>query len=308
MTVPLIGRLLLPHPQLWAIVPFGVLPVVLADRGGSRKDRARRCLVGLAAAAVGALVGGVASYGAWTTALTLVGIAALSGAVSWLGQLASVAALDLLVFACIASGRSLSGPAWKPPLLIAAGGVGTLLVLLTGEVVQDVSWRHGRPDARRMVGAAVRLAACMAVAEAIANVRGVERGYWIALTVAIVLRPELGDVFVRAIERGLGTVVGAAVGALILIAVGNHWGALPFIAVLAALSPIALRRNFMLFAGMISALVVLLVAGAFGHGSQIALDRIIDTLIGCAIVLLVGHVLWLRAARLFPRPVAAVEA
>ena len=57
----------------------------------------------------------------------------------------------------------------------------------------------------------------------------------------------------------------------------------------------------MLFAAMISALVVLLVAGAVGHGSQIALDRIIDTLIGCGIVLVVGNLLWLRLARLFPR-------
>lgn len=301
IAVPLVARLVLPHPALWAVVPFGVLPVVLTDRGGSRVDRARRCLVALGAASAGAFIGVAASHDAWTTAVTLVVVAMVSGAISWLGQLASVAALDLLVFACIASGGSLGHEAWKPTLLILAGGLATMVLLLTGRVAPDASWKHGPPDARRIAAAAVRLGSCMAVAEAVANVRGIERGYWIALTVAIVLRPELGHVHRRAIERGGGTVAGAVAGALIIVVAGSRWGLVPVEVLLAALSPLALRRHFILFAATISALVVMLVASVVGHGAQVAEARVIDTLIGCAIVLVVGHVLWLRVARLNPR-------
>ena len=302
MAVPLAARLAFGHPSLWGVVPFGVLPVVLTDRGGPRVDRARRCLVALSAASLGAFVGIVGSHGAWSTGVTLVLVAMVSGAISWLGPLASVASLDLLVFACIASGGSLGHQAWRPPLLIAAGGLGTLLLLLTGRMEPDASWKHGVPDRRRISAAAVRLGSCMAVAEVAANVRGIERGYWIALTVAIVLRPELGDVFKRAIERGGGTIAGAVLGALLIVAFGSRWGVLPFAVLLAALAPLALRRNFIVFAGTISALVVILVASVVGHGARVAEARVIDTLIGSAIVLVVGHLLWRRVARLNPRP------
>jgi uncharacterized membrane protein YccC len=297
MAVPLCCRLVLPHGELWAVLPFGVLPVALTDRGGSRLARAERCLVGLSAAAIGALLGGAVAGHPWPAAIALTAVAALSGAISWLGPLASVAALDLLVFASIGSGGSLGPPFWRPPLLILAGGVWTLVLLLGGRVASDTSWRHDPPDGRRMVAAAVRLASCMAVAEAVGNLVGVERAYWIAVTVAIVLRPELGHVLVRSLARGAGTVVGAAAGAGLLAAVGPHWGAVPVAALLAAVLPLAVRRHYALFAAGISALVVVLVAPIVGHPERIAVDRIVDTLIGCGIVLTLGYAVWLWLAR-----------
>ena len=61
LAVPLVCRATLPHPDLWALVPFGVLPVALADRGPTRAARAERCLTGLLAAVCGLVVGGLAS-------------------------------------------------------------------------------------------------------------------------------------------------------------------------------------------------------------------------------------------------------
>jgi hypothetical protein len=301
IAVPLVLRLTLSHPEVWGILPFGVLPVALGDRGGTRVQRAQRCLTSLSAAAIGALVGGYVAGRPLEAAVVVVALALVSGGISWLGPLASVAALDLLVFACIASGGSLGGPAWRPPLLVLAGGAWTLAILLTGRVEPDVAWRHGPPDARRIAAAALRLGLCVAVAEAVANLRGVERGYWIPLTVAIVLRPEFGDIVVRSIGRAFGTLVGASAAAAVLALVGSGWGAVPIVAVLAASLPFAIRRHFVLLATGISAVVVLLVASVVGHGTSIAVARIVDTTIGCAIVLLVGYALWLRLARAMPR-------
>src|SRR6202042_2391084 len=47
----------------------------------------------------------------------------------------------------------------------------------------------------------------------------VQRSYWVVLTVAIVLRPDFGSVFARALQRGIGTIVGAVLGAIILIVI-----------------------------------------------------------------------------------------
>lgn len=301
MAVPLVCRATLPHAGMWALVPFGVLPVALADRGPTRVARAERCLTSLLAAVCGLAVGGLVVGHAFVAAVALVALAAVSGGLSWFGPLASIVALDLLVNACIASGGSLGGPWWRPPLLVLAGGVWATALLLTGSVSSEVMWAHEPPDARRVAAAAVRLGGCVAIAEAVANARGVDRGYWIPLTVAIVLRPELGDVVTRTIGRAGGTVVGAAVGAALLWLLGSGREAIPVIALGGAALPFLLRRSYMLFAAGISAVVVLLVATVAGHGTAVAVARILDTLVGCGIVLVFGYALWLRVARAIPR-------
>jgi uncharacterized membrane protein YccC len=99
--------------------------------------------------------------------------------------------------------------------------------------------------------------------------------HWVALTVAIVFKPDYGSVFARALQRGIGTVVGAVAGAVLLALVHGAWLLIPF-AVLAALLPFGRSRNYGLLATFLTPLVVVL----------------IDTLIGCAIVLLIGFAPW----------------
>jgi uncharacterized membrane protein YccC len=54
--------------------------------------------------------------------------------------------------------------------------------------------------------------ACMGVAGVVSEVLPLQRSYWVPLTVAIVLKPDYGSVFARAVQRGIGTMVGAVVG------------------------------------------------------------------------------------------------
>ena len=139
---------------------------------------------------------------------------------------------------------------------------------------------------------ALRLMASIGVAEVIRQTVPVERSYWVALTVAIVLRPDLGSVFVRALQRGIGTVVGAVLGAVILISIPPGPLLLVPCAVFAALLPYGRERNWGLFSTFLTPLVVLLIDLLRPLGWGLALDRLIDTLIGCAIVLLVGYAPW----------------
>ena len=61
------------------------------------------------------------------------------------------------------------------------------------------------------------------VAEVIAQAVGLPHGYWAALTVLIVLRPDYGSTLQRGLQRAAGTVLGAGLGvATVLLAhLGN---------------------------------------------------------------------------------------
>jgi uncharacterized membrane protein YccC len=99
-------------------------------------------------------------------------------------------------------------------------------------------------------------------------------------------------VFARAVQRGLGTVTGAVLGAVIITAIPyGPWLLIPF-GLLAALLPYGRSRNYGLMAVFLTPLVVVLIDLLAPGGWRLAEDRLVDTLIGCAIVLLIGYAPW----------------
>ena len=137
----------------------------------------------------------------------------------------------------------------------------------------------------------LRLTVCMGVAGLVSEVLPLQRSYWVVLTVAIVLKPDYGSVFARALQRGLGTIVGAVLGAVLLVLFHGAWLLVPF-GVLAALLPYGRNRNYGLLATFLTPLVVVLVDLLMPAGWHLAEDRLIDTLVGCAIVLGIGFAPW----------------
>ena len=142
---------------------------------------------------------------------------------------------------------------------------------------------------------AVRLMASIGVAAVFSQVVPLQRSYWVVLTVAIVLRPDFGSVFARALQRGIGTIVGAVLGAIILAIVPYGLWLLVPAAVLAALLPYGRVVNFGLLSTFLTPLIVVLLDLQGRSGWRLAEDRLIDTLLGCAIVLLVGYAPWPRS-------------
>lgn len=159
-------------------------------------------------------------------------------------------------------------------------------------------WQRLREDAEQVAGGrllrifALRVMISVGVAAAVSVVLPVQRSYWILLTVAIVLRPDFGSVFARAVQRGAGTVIGAVAGAVILAIVPYGPGLLLPCAVLAGLLPYGRSRNFGFFSMFLTPLVVVLIDLLTHTGWPLAEDRLIDTLIGCAIALAVGYAPW----------------
>ncbi|MFE0328543.1 FUSC family protein [Streptomyces sp. NPDC058960] len=149
-------------------------------------------------------------------------------------------------------------------------------VLLSG-----TSWRYG-----------LRLALCIGIAQALVFLVPVARSYWIALTITFVLKPDFGSVFSRALLRALGTVAGLLVAAVVLAAVPRGWWDVPTLVVLAPLIPALTPRGYGYQTAAITP-VILLLSDILNHlGTALLVPRLLDSLIGCAIALVAGYLLW----------------
>lgn len=139
---------------------------------------------------------------------------------------------------------------------------------------------------------AARLGATMVVAEIVRQLVPVQKPYWILLTAALVLKPDLGSVFARGLQRTLGTMVGVLLGALILQLVpAGGWLLIPM-ALLAFGIPLAMSRNYGMFSTFLTPFVFLLLDFAVPVQSSLILARLADTALGAGVVLVVGYLLW----------------
>jgi uncharacterized membrane protein YccC len=195
-------------------------------------------------------------------------------------------------------------PGTSPGLIALREALAGLAAVQSGNSPPGALTRPKRPLAERIARLsdringkltrlfALRLMACVGVAAVLSEVLPLQRSYWVVLTVAIVLKPDFGSVFIRGVQRGIGTIVGAVLGAVIIILVPyGPWLLLPF-GVLAALLPYGRSRNFGLQATFLTPLVVVLIDLLAPGGWHLAEDRLLDTLLGCAIALLVGYAPW----------------
>lgn len=157
---------------------------------------------------------------------------------------------------------------------------------------------------------ALRLGLCMAIGEVLTMLLPFDRSYWLALTIAIVLKPDFGSVFARAVQRGGGTVVGVVLGAGVLAVHPNGWVLVALAAVVAFCLPIAQVRQYGMFATVLTPLVVIQLELGNAASGSLVLARLVDTLVACVIVLVFGYLLWpgSRTPRIGGRLADAVEA
>ncbi|OLZ63667.1 hypothetical protein AV521_38435 [Streptomyces sp. IMTB 2501] len=143
------------------------------------------------------------------------------------------------------------------------------------------SWRYG-----------LRLAVCIGIAQALVSLIPVPRSYWVALTITFVLKPDFGSVFSRALLRAAGTVVGLVIAAVVLAEVPLGWWDVPAMLVLAPLIPALTPRGYGYQTAAITP-VILLLSDILNHqGTALLLPRLTDSLLGCAIALTAGYLLW----------------
>ncbi|MBE8517926.1 FUSC family protein [Amycolatopsis sp. H6(2020)] len=140
--------------------------------------------------------------------------------------------------------------------------------------------------------AALRLTLCVAIAEVVGLLVPLERSYWITLTVGIVLKPDFGSVFGRALLRGIGTVIGVGIGAAVLGLGANGWVLVVLSAVFAGGIAVGKVRNYGIQSAFVTPLIILQMGLSHTGNWSVVLARLIDTVLGCVIVLVFGYLLW----------------
>ncbi|HHE8493245.1 TPA: YccS family putative transporter [Enterobacter ludwigii] len=138
---------------------------------------------------------------------------------------------------------------------------------------------------------AVRMSLVLCVGYAIIQITGLHHGYWILLTSLFVCQPNYNATRHRLALRIIGTLVGVAIGLPVLYFVPSVEGQLILIVITGVLF-FAFRNVQYAHATMFITLLVLLCFNLLGEGFEVALPRVIDTLIGCAIAWAAVSFIW----------------
>ena len=138
----------------------------------------------------------------------------------------------------------------------------------------------------------------LAAAVLVADLSGVQHGFWVVLGTLSVLRTNAASTESTALRALGGTVIGFGLGALLLLGIGTStpalWAALPIALAVAAYAPGTLPFAFGQAAFTI--VVVVLFNLLVQAGWKVGLLRIEDVGIGCLVSLVVGVLFWPRGA------------
>jgi uncharacterized membrane protein YccC len=133
---------------------------------------------------------------------------------------------------------------------------------------------------------AVRLAAVVSASAVIAHAVGIGRGYWLALTAVLVLRPEFSVTFTRGVGRAVGTFVGVGIATIVAVTAHPHgWVLVPFVGVFVWLAGAVFNASYAAFSVAVTGAVVFLLAGLDTDPVADARDRLIATVVGAALAL-----------------------
>ena len=164
--------------------------------------------------------------------------------------------------------------------------VSALATLRNNLTLQSTLFRH-----------ALRLAIVATVAEGIASLLPIPRGYWVTLTAVVALKPNYGGTAQTTIQRVLGTLLGGVIGIALLILVHNPWLIGGWILALLAIAVAVRPLSFSLFVTLLTPAIILLLNVTSHGGWQVGVARIADSLLGGVLALMGSYLLFPRWER-----------
>jgi uncharacterized membrane protein YccC len=139
---------------------------------------------------------------------------------------------------------------------------------------------------------ALRLAAASAIAGILASAFHLTRGYWIPMTVVVVLKPNFGGTLHRAVQRISGTVAGALLAALFLWFIHDTWWLLGILALL-SFATLTLRwANYVAFSLALTPMIMVMLDLAHPGTVTDSFLRILHTIIGGLLAIVAGYLLF----------------
>jgi uncharacterized membrane protein YccC len=114
--------------------------------------------------------------------------------------------------------------------------------------------------------------------------------YWIALTIAVILKPTFGTTKKRRADRLVGTVIGCILSAIILHFIHSQAVLLLFLFLATACAPAFVNLRYRYTAIAASMQILMLISLTVPHGGHAISERLLDTLIGAAIATFYSYV------------------
>jgi uncharacterized membrane protein YccC len=304
---------------------LGGLALGSEGKGVTFRERLRGLLYASAAGTLAMLVGaGVSGHGSVTN-LVMVAIAAVAAFFGSISYSMARATTLFMLFAIIAANIGIRtthplavtvlffmGAAWTAGLslvlkpLFRSMGIGRASLSAPARPAMRYTakqyLRRWRKSLAHLSGwhYTIRITLCLLASVGVDWLWPHHHGYWVLITVVILVRRDLGSSRKLMFQRAIGTVIGVLATSLLLLRMSSIWAAVVMMAILAGIRPVLMETNYTAYTAVQTPLVILLLD--FGQPSWGGIvDRLTATLAGCAIALLLGYIGWGRLLTSSPR-------
>ncbi|HOO90889.1 MAG TPA: FUSC family protein [Syntrophales bacterium] len=317
MTVPIALGECMGHPQSGIFASFGGLALSSATDTGEFTADLKNLVYALLAGGLAFLMG---SYISHSNAATLFLLPVIIFAVSLVGGISRLMARSttiFLLFLIIAASFGsieatvvtrtalfLMGAVWALVLFIVFRPIGMMQAgTVNGNTQQKYTIHqllgHWRRGLRRFSGwqYSLRITLCAIVAVSIMYLFPMRHALWILLTIVIVVQRNSDHLTKRMLQRGIGTFIGVMILGLLTSYHLPSWLTIAVIAALAGVRVYLREGNYLFYAIVMTALVVILLDFGKELSYQAMLDRLIATTIGCIVSFVFGYLVWLRLIR-----------
>ncbi|MEH2236843.1 FUSC family protein [Nostoc sp.] len=144
---------------------------------------------------------------------------------------------------------------------------------------------------------ALRLALITTLAELLASVLQLPRGYWITLTALVALKPNFGGTSETTVQRVIGTILGGIIGITLILLVKNQLAITVCFLLLVFVAMSVRSLSYSIFIILLTPAIILLLNIISAGGWKVGVLRIFDSFAGGVLALLGSYLLFPRWER-----------
>ena len=320
MSIPIAAGTAIGRPDLGMLASIGGLAVSGVGGYGTLREQSVRLSYALIAGTLAILIGSAIGGHGWITGAAVVIATILAALIGGFGRTIARYSSVSIVFVVIGTGVNPAG-AVSPvgiTLVFITGAIWTIVVSLLASGLFRVLGMETIPDPGTFTGKQsavppfknrlrrwsvslsrsagwhypLRIGLCMVAAEIVAVLWGQPQSYWIALVVAIVVQRSFETTSSRVFQRAIGTFAGVLAVSVLLLWYLPIGMLVLVVMILAALRPLLKGRNYALYSAVMTPLVLILLEFGKPMTPDILAYRLIDTIIGLFIGIVLGYHIW----------------
>lgn len=145
----------------------------------------------------------------------------------------------------------------------------------------------------------LRLAVALGVSSIVRHLWPDQHFSWVLVTAALLIERQPEALPVKTTQRALGVVLGVALTGLVLVEIRSPLAIATLVCLLATLRPWLRARNYLAYSAVMTPLILLVMDLGRPIGGDVLVDRLVATLIGSAIVVVVN---WLAVQFVVDKP------